>query len=99
MNATNKQFIEKLNNADAMYWNEGIDSDLFSIHFEAKSEYFSEDTYLFVNNGYEGTQEAIEKKVFENTDVTYDDECKTWTVKFNDNDVPRTVKIQFLYVG
>ena len=99
MNDINKQFIEKLNSADAMYWNEGIDSDLFSIHFEAKSEYFPEDIYLFVNNGYEGTEEAIEKKVFENADVTYDDEYKTWTVKFNDNDGLRTVKMQFLYVG
>lgn len=99
MNDINKQFIKNLNKADAMYWNEGIDSHLFSIHFEVKSEYFPEDIYLFVNNGYEGTQEAIEKKVFENADVTYDNECKTWTVKFNDNDVPRTVKIQFLYIG
>ena len=99
MNDINKQFIKNLNKADAMYWNEDIDSYLFSIHFEVKSEYFPEDIYLFVNNGYEGAQEVIEKKVFENADVTYDNECKLWTVKFNDNDVPRTVKIQFLYVG
>ena len=100
MNSIKEQLIDKLHNADAMFFIEGFECLTSTISFYEADEYFPEDTFVFVNNGYDGMFDQITISEIEASEVTYDENEKRFNITIErENEEKRTIGMQFLVIA
>lgn len=99
MSNINKQFVDKLKNADGLFLIEENDIETdetpCSIAYEEDSE-GNEPFFCFVNNGYDGMIDEIKLSEAETADIAYEAETKTYIVKRKDGE---DLKVRFFYIG